>query len=115
MRAALIVMAVAICSPANAIEGVFRNRIQTITIVHASGRDYLVDMQTSNERGCGGRVKGIATQRGPVMVFRSQDRELSTCVATITARGDVLRVNEEQGCTDHHGAACGFTGTMRKR
>ncbi len=118
MKACTVVVLCLAASPAAAIEGVYRGSGEgqlTATVVHAGGRDYEVELDTTT-RGCGGSVKGTGTLRGNVLVVRGRTSAGDPlCVVSLEFQGRTVRMDEGEGCTFYHGAACGFSGTLRKR
>jgi hypothetical protein len=65
---------------------------------------------------CGGAVEGLGTLRGNTLALTA-NRDGERCQITLTfdSNGSRAEIEEGNGCTSFHGAACGFGGTVRKR
>lgn len=77
----------------------------------ADGR-HRVTLSTS-AGGCGGVADGVASRSGSVLQFVAEDSG-NRCNATLTVNGNQVVVDEGDGCTFFHGAACGFSATLSR-
>lgn len=81
-----------------------------------SDKQYPVSMSTNTAKtggGCGGSVDGLATESGDELRIVAQ-ADGQRCEATVKRQGAALELMEGQGCNYFHGAACGFSATLRQ-
>ena len=79
---------------------------------------YRVEISTTSGGGCMGVVSGTATASGDRMAFVGTDEDAGPgpqCRITLTRNGRGLTLEEGEGCTDFHGAMCGFDGSATRR
>lgn len=71
-----------------------------------------VTINVSDASGCSGSIDGLGTLSGNTLTLIKKEEDQ---VCTITARfsGDTAELNEDN-CSGYHGAACGFSGTLKK-
>lgn len=71
-----------------------------------------VAVNVSDASGCSGSIDGLGTLSGNTLTLIKKEEDQ---VCTITARfsGDTAELSEDN-CTGYHGAACGFSGTLKK-
>lgn len=63
--------------------------------------------------GCGGSIDGLGTVVGENLQFAATAEGMS-CEAVIKRAGAEVEVQEGKGCNMFHGAACGFSASLRK-
>lgn len=74
---------------------------------------YQVSVSTSAER-CGGSVEGEAKRSDNKLQLIAKSDGEEACNIEIAITGKTAEVNEQDGCTSFHGAACGFSGSLRR-
>lgn len=74
---------------------------------------YKVSISTSAER-CGGSVEGVAKRSDNKLQLIVKSDGEEACNIEIAMTGKTAEVNEQDGCMSFHGAACGFSGSLRR-
>lgn len=71
-----------------------------------------VAVNVSDASGCSGSIDGLGTLSGSTLTLSKKEEDQ---VCTITARfsGETAELSEDN-CSGYHGAACGFSGTLKK-
>lgn len=73
---------------------------------------YDIALNVSDSSGCSGSIEGSGTLSGNTMVLSKKEDD-QMCAITIRFSGDTAELNEDN-CSGYHGAACGFSGTLKK-
>ena len=76
----------------------------------ASGFD--VNLSVTSPSGCGGAFVGTGTAADNVLKLMKNEGD-QVCTISITFSGEDAEI-EENGCSYFHGAACGFSGSLKK-
>lgn len=79
---------------------------------------HFVLAETALMNQCTGDLRGLARPSGPMtLVLRKTDPGAEeVCTLTLRFSPDHARVRmEEKGCTYHHGMACAFDGSLKRR
>lgn len=71
------------------------------------------DLSTANGSVCVGSVQGVVTGSGAVRTFTANEGA-SSCVATLTVKGNQIVVAEGEQCAQFHGMQCTFNGTLTR-
>lgn len=74
--------------------------------------DYQLSLRVSTESGCAGSVSGRVLVEGPAVTLSSGENG-GMCTVRVKFSGASAEI-EEDGCTNRHGAACGFSGTLTR-
>ncbi|ALT77974.1 hypothetical protein [Paucibacter sp. KCTC 42545] len=75
---------------------------------------YRVSMSTATE-GCAGSAEGVGVRVGHILNITARDGEdICKVKAEFTTNGAVI-LEEVDGCSFFHGAACGFSGQLHKK
>jgi hypothetical protein len=80
--------------------------------IKPSGAGFDVLMSVSSDSGCAGTIQALGTLTGNTLTLMEKDDD-QVCTITVKFSGSTAEVNE-QNCWPNHGAACGFSGTLRK-
>ncbi len=83
----------------------------TLEINPAPG-GFNVALSVSDSSGCAGSIEGFGLRSGDTITLRTERNE-RVCTITIRFAGETAEVNENN-CSDYHGAACGFRGTLTR-
>lgn len=81
--------------------------------VAASATGVEVALNVSSPSGCAGTFKGAGSLANNVLTLTKKDAD-QVCTITIKFSGDTAEV-DENNCSSHHGAACGFSGTLNRQ
>lgn len=73
---------------------------------------YDVAVNVSDASGCAGSIEGAGALSGNAMMLTKKEDD-QVCTITIKFSGDTAELNEDN-CSGYHGAACGFSGTLKK-
>lgn len=79
---------------------------------------YFVLAETALMNQCTGDLRGLARPSGPMtLVLRKTEPSAEeACTLTLRFSADRARVRmEEKDCSDYHGAACAFDGSLKRR
>lgn len=71
-----------------------------------------VAVNVSDASGCAGSVEGHGTLSGNLLTLIKKEED-QVCTITVKFSGDTSEVSEDN-CSGYHGAACGFSGTLKK-
>lgn len=71
-----------------------------------------VAVNVSDASGCSGSINGIGTLSGNTMTLIKKEED-QVCTITAKFSGDAAELSEDN-CSGYHGAACGFSGTLKK-
>lgn len=73
---------------------------------------YDVAVNVSEASGCAGSIEGAGALSGNTMVLSKKEDD-QVCAITIKFSGDTAELSEDN-CSGYHGAACGFSGSLKK-
>lgn len=72
---------------------------------------FKVSLRVSGPSGCIGSIEGTSPLSGDtITLIKEKDGRL--CTITIKFAGETAEIGEHN-CSDYHGAACGFNGTLK--
>lgn len=71
-----------------------------------------VAVNVSDASGCSGSIDGSGTLSGNTLTLIKKEED-QVCTITATFSGDTAELSEDN-CSGYHGAACGFSGTLKK-
>ena len=64
---------------------------------------------------CDGGIDGIGTiVDNKLTLIKKESEDEDSCILTATFMDNDATISEE-GCSQHHGALCSFTGTLTKK
>ncbi len=73
---------------------------------------FKVSLQVSDASGCVGFIEAIGSISGDTLTL-VQNRDGQECTISIRFVGETAEVRE-RNCSGHHGASCGFNGTLKQ-
>ena len=71
-----------------------------------------VAVNVSDASGCAGTIDGPGTLSGNTLILLKKQED-QVCTITAKFSGDTAELSEDN-CSGYHGAACGFSGTLKK-
>jgi hypothetical protein len=86
-----------------------------MTMKRATGEKLAVSIVVASP-DCSGSLEFVAAPKSDALAYRGTlDPDTGhQCRMTLKRRGDRISVAED-GCSDHHGQSCSFTGTFRRQ
>jgi hypothetical protein len=68
-------------------------------------------------QGCAGQASGDGMAKGDTLILTAKGNEDGVCTLTVQREGKKIEMAEDETghCLYFHGAACSFTGTVKRR
>jgi hypothetical protein len=73
---------------------------------------FKLSLRVSGPSGCIGSIEGTGPLSGDTITL-SKEKDGRVCTIAIKFAGETAAISENN-CSDYHGAACGFQGTLKR-